>query len=128
MYNILKHTHFTFILLAVVLFILNFYWLKSGHKNSQKPIFKKMLLHTHLAILVLGLCLMGYLHINPLAESSYWLLEKIVAFAAYLLLVSVALNDKKRAGMQYLAFIGAFGWLFCIAGLAFGKQAIILVG
>lgn len=128
MYSILKHTHLTFILLAVILFIVNFYWLKTDHANAQKPIFKKMLLHTHITIIALGISLMGLLQINPFSDSGFWLLEKMVALVAYILLVSVALNNKKRAGMQYLAFIGAFGWLAYMASLAFSKQAIMLVG
>ena len=128
MYSILKNTHLTLILIAVVLFILSFYWMKSGHKNAQKPIFKKILLHTHLTIIVLGIALMGVLQINPFESSNFWLLEKIVAVVGYLILVSVALNQKTRKGMQFLAFAGALGWVFYIGQLAFTKQALILAG
>jgi len=128
MYSFLKHTHLTFILLAVLLFILSFYWQKTGHKNAQKVIFKKILLHTHLTILLLGLILMWFLQINPFANDGFWLLEKIGAFVAYIVIVSVALDESKRKGMQFLAFIGAFGWLAYIAKLAISKQAILLIG
>lgn len=128
MYSFLKHAHFTFILLAVLLFILSFFWQKNGHKYAQKVIFKKILLHTHLAVLLLGLMLMWFLQINPLATSGFWLLEKIGAFVAYMVMVSVALDKSKGKGMQFLAFIGAFGWIAYIAKLAISKQAILLIG
>ena len=128
MYSILKHTHMTFILLAIVMFIVRFYWLKSGHANAQKAVFKKIHIHTNVAIIVLGLALMGLLHFNPFATGGYWLLEKMIAFVAYFSMVQVALNAKTKTHIQWLAFIGAFGWLAYIAKLAFTKQAILLVG
>jgi len=128
MYGFLKHTHLTFILIAIVLFILCFYWQATGHKNAQKVIFKKILMHTHLTILLLGLGLIGVLHINPFESQNYWLIEKIGAFVGYLILVGVALNEKTRKGMRYFAFAGAFGWIAYIGQLVFSKQAILLLG
>ncbi|HEY7865147.1 MAG TPA: SirB2 family protein [Psychromonas sp.] len=128
MYSFLKHTHLTLILIAIVLFILCFYWRVTEHKNAQKVIFKKILLHTHLTIVFIGLALMGVLQINPFDSENYWLLEKIGAFIGYLILVNVALNDKTRKGMRFLAFVGAFGWIFYIGQLVFSKQAMLLLG
>ena len=128
MYSFLKHTHLTLILLAVLLFVISFYWLKSGHINAQKVIFKKILLHTHLSILLLGLLLIWVLEINPFAQYGLWLSEKLGAFVAYMVMVSVALDPSKRKGMQVLAFVGAFGWLAYIVKLAISKQAILLIG
>lgn len=128
MYSFLKHTHLTLILIAIVLFILCFYWIVTDHKNAQKVIFKKILLHTHLTIALLGLGLMGVLQINPFESQNYWLIEKIGAFIGYLILVSVALNEKTRKGMRFFAFVGAFGWIVYIGQLVFSKQAMILLG
>lgn len=118
----------TLILIAVVLFIVNFYWLKTDHKNAQKPVFKKILLHTHLTIFLLGAGLVWLLQINPFAETGYWLLEKLVAFVFYLIMVKSALSDNKPPKMQLISFIGALGWLAYIVKLALSKQAILLVG
>jgi len=128
MYSILKHTHMSFILLAIILYILRFYWLKSGHVNSQKPLFKKIHTHTHLTIVVLGIALMALVHWNPFSLGGYWLLEKIIAFVAYFTMVQVSLNPNTKTHIQWLSFVGAFGWLAYIAKLAFTKQAILLVG
>jgi uncharacterized membrane protein SirB2 len=128
MYGILKHTHMTLILVAVLLFIVNFYWLKTGHKNAQKPVFKKILTHIHLTILLLGAGLIWLLQINPFAETGYWLLEKVIAFVFYLIMVKSALTENKPSKMQLISFIGALGWLAYIVKLAISKQAILLVG
>jgi uncharacterized membrane protein SirB2 len=128
MYGFLKHTHLTLILIAVVLFVVNFYWLKTGHKNAHKAIFQKILLHTHLSIILLGAALMWLLAINPFAEHNYWLLEKIIAFGAYIAMVKNSLNANKSTKLQAISFIGAFGWLAYIANLAITKQAILLIG
>ena len=128
MESVLKYTHLTFVLVAVLLFILSFYWQKTGHQNAQKIIFKKLLLHSHLTLLLLGLLLMWVEQINPFVQHGLWLIEKLGAFVAYIVMVSVALDEDKRKGMQVLAFIGAFGWLAYIAKLAISKQAILLVG
>jgi len=118
----------TFILLAIIVFVLRFYWLKSGHQNAQKPLFKKIHLHTHLAIMLLGVVLMLMVPWNPFALGGYWLSEKLIAFVAYFIMVQVSLNEQTKSHIQWLAFIGAFGWLAYIAKLAFTKQAILLVG
>lgn len=128
MYSFLKHTHLTLILIAVVLFIVNFYWLQTNNKNASKVIFKKILLHTHLTILLLGFALLWLLHINPFADYGHWALEKIIAFGVYILMVRNALNENKPRMIQAVSFLGAFGWLAYIGKLAMSKQAILLVG
>jgi uncharacterized membrane protein SirB2 len=128
MYGILKHTHMTLILIAVVLFLVNFYWLKTSHKNAQRPIFKKMLMDTHLSIFVVGALLIWYLQINPFESNGYWVLEKAIAFGAYILMVKSALTENKPAKMQFISFLGSLGWFAYIAKLAISKKAILLVG
>lgn len=119
----------TFILLAIIVYILRFYWLKSGHANAQKAVYKKIHLHTHLTIIVLGILLMVTVPWVPsLDVGGAWLLEKLIAFVAYFAMVQVSLKEETKPNIQWLAFIGAFGWLAYIAKLAFTKQAILLVG
>ncbi|MEH6453599.1 MAG: SirB2 family protein [Psychromonas sp.] len=128
MYSILKHTHLTLILIAVVLFVARFYWMKTGHVNDQKVIFKKIALHTNLTIFVLGLALLGYLQINPFASANYWALEKMLGLVAFMVMMHTALNKKKIKSIQYLGFVGSFGWLVYLGQLAMTKQAILLAG
>jgi len=128
MYSFLKHTHLTLILIAVILFVVNFYWLKTGHKNAQKAVFTKAMTHTHIAIILLGCSLLWLLQLNPFAEYGYWVLEKILAFGAYIAMVKSALNPNKPTKLQMISFLGAFGWLAYIGKLAMTKQAILLIG
>ena len=100
MYGFLKHTHLTLILIAVVFFLLNFYWLQTNHKNALKPVFKKVLLHINLTIFLFGAGLVWLLQINPYDAAGFWVLEKAVAFAVYLMLVKTALNEKKPKKLQ----------------------------
>lgn len=128
MYITLKSLHLIFILLAIGMFILNFYWLKSGHENAQKAIYKKVFKHSHITAIALGFALAGLLRFNMFAESGFWLLEKLLAFVAYYIMAKAALNDKNRSHIQWVTFIGAFGWLAYIASLAVTKQAILIAG
>lgn len=128
MYSFLKHTHLTLILITVILFVARFYWMKTGHKNDQKVIFKKMALHINLTIFVLGIALLGYLHINPFTSANYWALEKMIGLVAFMVMTHTALNKEKIKSIQYLGFVGSFGWLVYLWQLAMTKQAILLVG
>jgi len=128
MYSILKYTHLTFILVAIIMFILRFYWLKSGHENAQNQVYKKIHIHANLAIVVLGAALMVLFQFNPFTEGGYWLLEKLIAFVVYFYMVQTALNENKKSHIQWLTFLGAFGWIAFIGKLAVTKQALFLVG
>ncbi|WP_094752098.1 SirB2 family protein [Psychromonas sp. CD1] len=128
MYAFLKHAHLTLILIALILFMLNFFWLQWGHKNAQKVIFKKILLCFNLAILVFGMALLWLLNIDPFVHSGFWMLEKMMAFVVYLFIVHVALDAQKSRYMQWLSFVGALAWLGYIMQLVTMKQAILLVG
>ena len=89
---------------------------------------KKILLHTHFTIFLIGAVLMWAKQINPFIEQDFWLIEKLGAFIAYNVMVFVALNKETRKGLQVLAFLGAFGWLAYIMMLTHSKQAILLLG
>ncbi len=128
MVGFLKYAHLAFFLAAIALFVAAFYWQQSGHKNAQRKVFKKILLHTHLTILLLGLLLVWAAQINPFAEKGLWVIEKLGAFVAYMLMVFAALDENRRKGLRFLTFMGAFGWLAYIVTLAISKQAILLVG
>jgi len=128
MYSILKHTHLTFILLAIIMYVLRFYWLKTNHKFAQNVRVKKIHIHANVAVVVLGFALMGLLHFNPFTLGGYWLLEKLIAFVIYFAMVQVSLKADTKSSIQWLTFIGVFGWLALIANVAITKQAIFLVG
>jgi uncharacterized membrane protein SirB2 len=127
MITFLKYIHLAFILMAVGLFIFAFaQQFLRGELRPAKA--KKILLHTHLTIFLLGGLLIWAKQINPFIEQGFWLIEKLGAFIAYNVMVFVALNKETRKGLQVLAFLGAFGWLIYIMVLTDSKQAILLLG
>ena len=122
---ILKYLHLAFIALAVLLFI--FAFVQQLIREKALPVkAKKILLHTHLTIFLIGAVLVWAKQINPLIEENYWFLEKVLGFVAYSIMVFVALNKEKQKGLQVLAFLGAFGWLTFIMMLIHSHQAILL--
>lgn len=113
--------------LAVILFVVSFIRLKMNLNNGITLLMTKLLAVSHIAILVLGLSLLVIMKINPFQSEYYWVLEKIIAFGAYIAIVKVALNPKTEIKLQWLTFLGAFGWLAYIGKLAISHQAILLV-
>jgi len=128
MYSMLKNAHLAFILFAIIMYVLRFFWLKTKHKNAQSVRLKKVHIHANVAVVALGIALMGLLHFNPFAPGGYWLLEKLIAFVAYFAMVQISLKEQTKPAMQWLTFIGAFGWLALIVHLVISKQALFLVG
>ena len=127
MVSLLKYGHLIFVFVAVLLFIFSF-WDQFRDQKLVKVKVKKILLHTHFTIVLLGVLLIWVEQVNPFAEQNLWLIEKLVAFIAYSVMVYVALNKETRRSMQFWAFIGAFGWLAYIVMLASSKHAILLLG
>jgi len=124
----LKNAHLIFILFAIIMYVLRFFWLKTKHKNAQSVRAKKIHIHANLGVVLLGAALASLLHFNPFSESGYWLLEKLIAFVAYFAMVQISLKEQTKPAMQWLTFIGALGWLGLIVHLVISKQAIFLVG
>lgn len=128
MTEILKYTHFLMITLAVLLFIVSFVRLKMNLQSGLAPLLTKLLTVSHIAILLLGTALAFKMQTNPLNSENYWLLEKIIAFGIYIAMVKTALKPMTDSKIQWLTFLGAFGWLVYIGKLSINQQAILLVG
>ena len=128
MFEMLKHTHLLMVTIAVILFVVSFIRLKMKVDKGITPLLTKLLTISHIAILILGVSLLGILKINPFDSHYYWLLEKIIAFGAYIAMVKITLKPSADSKIQWLTFIGAFGWLAYIGKLAVSHQAILLVG
>ncbi len=114
--------------IAIFLFVLCFIRLKMSLHGGITPLLQKLLTIANIVMVLLGFTLMGLLQINPFERQNYWLLEKIVAVGFYIGMIKVALNIKTTKKLQYLTFLGAFGWLAYIGKLAVSHQAILLVG
>lgn len=128
MIETVKHIHILVAGIAVFLFVVSFIRLKMDLHEGITPLLQKLLTIANIVLVLLGLILMSLLQINPFERQNYWLLEKIVAVGFYIAMIKVALNIKSTKKLQYLTFLGAFGWLAYIGKLAVSHQAILLVG
>ncbi|HIP76534.1 MAG TPA: hypothetical protein EYH12_05320 [Psychromonas hadalis] len=122
----MKHIHMTLVALAVILFVVQFVLMKLDKNPDLRRLLKRGLTFSHIAILLIGFILLWELSLNPLSETGYWVLEKIIAFGAYIAMVNIALKPTTAANLQILTFLGAFGWLAYIGKLAVSHHAILL--
>ena len=128
MIEAITYIHVLMISIAVLLFIFSFVRLKMNLNVGITPLLTKLLTISHIVILLLGVALVVKMHFHLLEIQSYWLLEKIVAFGIYIAMVKMTLKPTTDSKIQWLTFIGAFGWLAYIGKLTISHQAILLVG
>ncbi|MDX7739982.1 SirB2 family protein [Aeromonas dhakensis] len=126
MYFAIKHLHLLLIGLAVLMFMLRFYWLQTGSSRAASARTLKMSGWLNGLVVLSGVLLCMVLDLNPLNNATPWLSEKltailVVAFLAFLAMM--ALRLARSNGIRWFAFLGALGWLFFIAKLAVYKQA-----
>ncbi|HDZ8966695.1 TPA: SirB2 family protein [Aeromonas dhakensis] len=123
MYFAIKHLHLLLIGLAVLMFILRFYWLQTGSSRAASARTLKMSGWLNGLVVLSGVLLCMVLDLNPLNNATPWLSEKLTAILVVAFLAMMALRLARSNGIRWFAFLGALGWLFFIAKLAVYKQA-----
>lgn len=115
-YDLLKHIHLATVIITLALFLLRGAWrLMDSPRLNQKWV--KIVPHTNDAILLtaaIGMLIVARL--NPLDHS--WIMAKIIALLAYIVLGTIALKRGKTPLARNLAFIGAlavFGYMIAVA-------------
>ncbi|QGZ72119.1 SirB2 family protein [Aeromonas hydrophila] len=126
MYFAIKHLHLLLIGLAVLMFMLRFYWLQTGSSRAASARTLRLSGWLNGLVVLSGVLLCMVLDLNPLNNATPWLSEKltailVVAFLAFLAMM--ALRLARSNGIRWFAFLGALGWVFFIAKLAVYKQA-----
>lgn len=115
-YALLKHIHLATIVITLALFLLRGAWRLTDSPMLQKK-WVKIVPHTNDAILLaaaIGMLVVA--QINPLEHG--WIMAKIIALLAYIVLGTIALKRGKTALQRNLAFIGAlavFGYMLAVA-------------
>lgn len=115
-YALLKHIHLATIVITLALFLLRGAWRLTDSPMLQKK-WVKIVPHTNDAILLaaaIGMLVVAQL--NPLEHG--WIMAKIIALLAYIVLGTIALKRGKTALQRNLAFIGAlavFGYMLAVA-------------
>ena len=122
MYFAIKHLHLLLIGLAVLMFMLRFYWLQTGSSRRQRP-YPQI---ERLAQRPGGALRRAAVHgagSQPAQQRHPWLSEKLTAILVVAFLAMMALRLARSNGIRWFAFLGALGWVFFIAKLAVYKQA-----
>ncbi|MBF8450305.1 SirB2 family protein [Aeromonas dhakensis] len=123
MYFAIKHLHLLLIGLAVLMFMLRFYWLQTGSSRAASARTLRLSGWLNGLVVLSGVLLCLVLDLNPLNNATPWLSEKLTAILVVAFLAMMALRLARSNGIRWFAFLGALGWLFFIAKLAVYKQA-----
>ncbi|MBL0572982.1 SirB2 family protein [Aeromonas hydrophila] len=123
MYFAIKHLHLLLIGLAVLMFMLRFYWLQTGSTRAASARTLRLGGWLNGLVVLSGVLLCMVLDLNPLNNATPWLSEKLTAILVVAFLAMMALRLARSNGIRWFAFLGALGWVFFIAKLAVYKQA-----
>ncbi|MFB0595385.1 SirB2 family protein [Aeromonas hydrophila] len=123
MYFAIKHLHLLLIGLAVLMFMLRFYWLQTGSSRAASARTLRLSGWLNSLVVLSGVLLCMVLDLNPLNNATPWLSEKLTAILVVAFLAMMALRLARSNGIRWFAFLGALGWVFFIAKLAVYKQA-----
>ncbi|MDX7757007.1 SirB2 family protein [Aeromonas hydrophila] len=123
MYFAIKHLHLLLIGLAVLMFMLRFYWLQTGSSRATSARTLRLSGWLNGLVVLSGVLLCMVLDLNPLNNATPWLSEKLTAILVVAFLAMMALRLARSNGIRWFAFLGALGWVFFIAKLAVYKQA-----
>ncbi|HEA3132763.1 TPA: SirB2 family protein [Aeromonas hydrophila] len=123
MYFAIKHLHLLLIGLALLMFMLRFYWLQTGSSRAASARTLRLSGWLNGLVVLSGVLLCMVLDLNPLNNATPWLSEKLTAILVVAFLAMMALRLARSNGIRWFAFLGALGWVFFIAKLAVYKQA-----
>ena len=123
MYVAIKHLHLLLIGLAVLMFMLRFYWLQTGSSRAASARTLSLSGWLNGLVVLSGVLLCMVLDLNPFNNATPWLSEKLTAILVVAFLAMMALRLARSNGIRWFAFLGALGWVFFIAKLAVYKQA-----
>ena len=123
MYELVKYTHLTTIVLSVVLFLLRFVLNTMQSVTLQKKWLKVVphIVDTLLLVSAATLCVM--LKQYPFVDA--WVTEKLIALVMYVFMVTLALKLGHTGFMRGIGLIGALSWIAYAGMVAVSKQPIL---
>ena len=123
MYELVKYTHLTTIVLSVVLFLLRFVLNTMQSVTLQKKWLKVVphIVDTLLLVSAVTLCVM--LKQYPFVDA--WVTEKLIALVMYVFMVTLALKLGHTGFMRGIGLIGALSWIAYAGMVAVSKQPIL---
>lgn len=120
-YAMLKHTHVTLVVISLVLFLWRGYL--AVHGRYQTTPGKNLLIHgVDTLLLLCGVSLAILLVMNPLHTP--WLLAKIVALVAYVLVAAIAVRRGKTLRQRQVAWYLALAIFLYMVSVAITKNPL----
>lgn len=120
MYLVLKNLHVSFAILSISGFLLRAYWMTQGSKLLQQRVVRILPHIVDAAFLATGIGLILLLQL-PLMQSP-WLVAKLAALIAYVVLGSIALKRGRTMRMRLIALACAVLTFAYIVGAAISKS------
>lgn len=125
MYEIVKNTHLTIILLTVVLFLVSFVLTLKGSDKVNNKLLKigPHILYT--LFIITFIYLVGHRMANELPLSYSWAFSKLGGFVFYVLSVALALKWAKKNLWRIVGFVSAIFWIVMSARLGYSKALMV---
>jgi uncharacterized membrane protein SirB2 len=120
MYLVLKSLHVSLAILSISGFLLRAYWMSQDSKKLQHRVARILPHVVDAAFLVSGIGLVLLLRL-PLMHSA-WLIAKLVALVAYVVLGSLALKRGRTLRIRLIAVVCALLAFAYIVGVAISKS------
>lgn len=121
-YSNLLIVHLTTVSISLALFLLRGTWRLMDSPMLTKKWVKIVPHINDTALLAAAIGMLIVAGINPLQQS--WLMAKIIALLAYIVLGTIALKRGKTPLQRNLAFIGALAMFGYMVAVAVSKQAL----
>ncbi|MEP2651710.1 MAG: SirB2 family protein [Paraglaciecola sp.] len=123
MYEIVKLTHMSAVVLSVLLFLSRFILTVIKSDKLQLKWLKILphIVYTVLLVAAIALCIL--IQQYPVVDG--WVTEKLVAFFMYAFMVVLALKPEQTAIMRGVGFVGALSWIAYAGFIAVTKQPLL---
>lgn len=121
MYETLKAVHVATVFLTILGFMLRAYWMMTRPELLAHKLVKVVPHIIDTLLLVSGIALIVTLDLPVLEQA--WLLAKILALVAYIVLGAIALGRGKTMRSRVTAFVASLAVFAYIVGVALSKSA-----
>jgi uncharacterized membrane protein SirB2 len=120
MYAVLKHLHMTLAVVTLAGFLLRGWWMITGSAKLQRRGVRILPHVVDTAFLLSGIGLVVSMRLGLLQNP--WLIAKLVALLAYIVLGTIALKRGPTMSIRVAALVGALLTFAYIVGVAISKS------
>ncbi|OAN18702.1 invasion protein [Photobacterium jeanii] len=121
----LKHIHFLFIALSVLLFTVRYCLMMANSALLEKKFLKVAPHAVDTFMLLSGVALIFVTGFMPFTEAGSWLTQKLSCVLAYYALAFFTLKYGRNKVFKSFAFFGALGWIVAAANIAVTKTSFL---